>query len=200
MFKLEGYVKNVSILKYDAATTCRRMSNTISPSLKKTRANRKLFFKICQTLNMLIDNVLVLFVGLDLLDEEFQSAAVSLEQHNSHARTRHPRRDWLRWGERSPGAVPAWAPTLGSHWSGGGLFPPPPPQLARRDAPPIVVNNDEKSATLLGWIGSGRSFQPLLSLYQSSAIWGSLLPQQFRRDKPTLVSDGVLVMLIQLIN
>lgn len=42
---------------------------------------------------MLIDNVLILLVGLDLLDEEFQSAAVSLEQHNSHTRTRHPRRD-----------------------------------------------------------------------------------------------------------
>lgn len=32
---------------------------------------------------------------------------------------------------------------------------------------------------------------PLLKRYQSSAIWGSLLPQQFRRLKPILVS-GVI--------
>lgn len=152
---------------------------------------------------MLIDNVLVLFVGLDLLDEEFQSAAVSLEQHNSHARTRHPRRDWLRWGERSPGAAPAWAPTLGSHWSGGGLFPPPPAARPPRRATYCCQQWREIGDS----VGMNRfrsefpaASDPLLSRYQSSAIWGSLLPQQFRRDKPTLVSDGVLVMLIQLVN
>lgn len=56
---------------------------------------------------MLLYSVLVLLVGLYLLDEQFESTTIALEQHTSHAR--HPRAtDSLStapWGTPGP-----WAP------------------------------------------------------------------------------------------
>lgn len=101
------------------------MSKILIP-LKKKLGRTKIIFKNCQTLNMLIDNVLVLLVGLDLLDEEFQSAAVSLEQHNSHARTRHPRRDWLEVRREVPWRGPGLGPHPGLPLVGGRALPSPP--------------------------------------------------------------------------
>lgn len=138
---------------------------------------------------MLIDNVLILLVGLDLLDEEFQSAAVSLEQHNSHARTRHPRRDWLEVRREVPWRGPGLGPHPGLPLVGGRALPSPSPPLARRAT--YCCQQRREIGDSVGMNRFRSEFpatsDPLLKRYQSSAIWGSSLPQQFRRNKPTLV-------------
>lgn len=103
-------------------------------------------YDVLLTLNVLIDQVLVLFVGLNLFDEQFQPATVSLEQHYSHATNATDTRDCGRTATGRLGApwVP-WALSPPSTPIGQGAGPP-------HHSPPHQTPNVPNTRHLLSWI------------------------------------------------
>lgn len=148
------------------------MSNTTSPSLKKLGQTENYFKKSVKP--WICWSITSWFSLLAWIFSMRSSSRLLFPLNNITLMLAHGTRGATDWGEeRGPLArprpgPPPWAP-IGR--GAGSSLPPP---LARRDAPPIVVNNDEKSATLLGWIGSGRSFQPLQIRY-----WADINLQRF---------------------